>query len=532
LFDFAALLLGESAAAEQAVHDGYHRVADEVRRDNVLGDATEILYRGVARSALTQLAKKQDLDGYQPSTAADADEIAAFRVLSSFSPQQRAAVLLAVRAETGYRLAGLATGVGEARTQDLAFAAEQQFGEAAGKERAGDRFGDAVRRAVAPAPAREPGEIAEEAAKEALAVKGGWRRLLRLASGPAVLTAVLIAAILLIPQCGEPSIKTGVGRTSDIAYGYDTDGKATVAMDTGSGKALVRLPVGVVTRDGRHLYFATPTCNGNTCRTRVQMTDTATQSTSDVVTLDGRLAVLDVDEERRRVYLGDEGNNWGRLLVVDTDTKQFLASVQGPTGVDQPFKPGWIARSADGQTLAAHAWVEGGQQSIVIWIDTGTWQIINAVRLSIRGPEGVTMLQQIVDGHVFVYVGEKPGEDARLYSASQVPNELARGLRVATADSGAKSAIALGPDGLLYLVGEYGAILRVNPSTLEVDPGGFKDPPEGFVTSALGVSSDAKMLYTVRTDGSYVVLDAETGKELLRRPRSEVGSILQVNQGE
>ncbi|MBM2810359.1 MAG: hypothetical protein HW416_1118 [Chloroflexi bacterium] len=532
LYQFAALFLGDAKSAEAAFSDGYRRIAEELGRSNVFGDAREILYRAVTRSCLTRLAKDRALRGYQANSADDQDVAAAFSVVGGFSMQQRAAVLLAACTESDYRLAGVASGVGESRARDLLYAAEQQFSEAVGGAPAGGSFSDAIRRPTLPAPTEHPRDLAMAAVAKAPARDGGIRRFLRLAAGPGLLTIILIGAMVLIPQCGEPSIKTGAGRTSDIAFGYDRSDQGIVVFDTGSGKTLLRMPNGVVSRDGRRLYHTTVSCDTGLCLSRIQMMDVATQSDSDILTLDGRLAALDVDEVTQLVYLGDEGTEWNRLLAVDLGTKRLVGSFQGPPVLDRPFRPRWVALTEDGQALAAVSWIADAPQGVVLWIETGNLQIINPVRLSIGSADGVVMLPRIVHNRAIVYAAGRPGEDARMVAAPLDTNELARGLRTAPVDGGAQNAMALGPDDLLYVVGDAGAIIRVNPSTMERVGGGIKDAPAGLVTTAIGVSTDGAMLYTIRSDGSYVVIDAESGNELLRRQSVDVASILQVNRGE
>jgi len=89
--------------------------------------------------------------------------------------------------------------------------------------------------------------------------------------------------------------------------------------------------------------------------------------------------------------------------------------------------------------------------------------------------------------------------------------------------------LASGPDAdTLYAVVPGGgiAVVRADPIQLLNRLSSEKQ------YRSVATSSDGRLLYVIEEGGTYVVLDAATGQELLRRPNFAAVALLQANAGE
>lgn len=578
VYEYAMLLLGERALAETVAAEAFRRTWEAFRRGDVFGDAEEILFRNVTRDAGRRIARNRDLRGHLPVTTADDRAITAFGIVSNFAPQQRAGVLMAVWAGLGYRVAGIASGLGEGRVADLAFSARQEYRHAqggapdAGREclEVGPRLSaqlDGAERAGGGAEAhlgscavcQETQRVFEEfgamlrgerilapstdmvdAALRASTAGSGPRppiglRLLRLASGPAVLVAVLVAVLLVFQQCEEPSIRTGIGRTSDVIYARD--GEGTVVLDSGSGRELGRVAAGVLTRSGHEVYGTRPRC-GPSGGTAIWVVDTGTLQQTDVGCADGRLAVVGADEGAHRVYLADEAAGWSRLVVFDLASRRLVGAVEEP-GIEEAFRPDRtlvdVGRSALFSYGVLRELREGADAAgVVMRTDLDTLQVVGWAGLGPSRASGVSLLATEPSGRVLVYdVGGGALWQVDLTTEGRLPRrrDLVAGGPGGEAGTGpvVRGALALSPDGTLaYAVLPGGGIAAVDVRRFEP----LRELARERQFAAVGVSSDGRMLYALERDGTYSVLDAGTGESLLRRARGRATEILQINAGE
>lgn len=581
VYGIATLIISDPAVALQITIEAFERTWDAIRRDQLLGDPDETVYRAATRAALRRIVRSRGgLRGLLPSTTADDHQITAFGITSAFPPQQHAAIYLAVWAQLGYRLAGLASGVGESRARDLAFSARQEYLEARGVP-AGD---SALCREAAPLlSARADGETTapnprldahiascrgcsetaasydefttmlqslripaapENLVERALAVPRarpqdrGRRRFLRLLAGPAILTLVLIGGLFIFRGFADPSIGTGVGRTSDLLFALDANG-AMLVLDSGSGRELGRLPSGVLSSNGQRVYSVSHVCRDGGCTSTLRMTDTGTASSSPLGRLDGQLHLLGVDEQRGRLYLTDSDGS--RLTAFDSSLGQVVATMEAPAGLSGPFGPRGAALVPDGPTLFSIATSSG--QAAALTIDLAGMQVVSATRL----PESR-------DGYVAVL--PVPNKD-RLYAYQlsrstvyEVDLAAERVTDSATLDPGSGSAppsaevdgrgtMALAPDGsTLYVVVPSGGI-----AVVRADPVQLLDRIAADKTyRAVAVSTDGTLLYMIGDDGSYTVLQSSAGqgppvratdvREVLNRRNVGALAILQANAGE
>jgi DNA-directed RNA polymerase specialized sigma24 family protein len=593
VYGYAMLLLGEQPEAEEVTRDALRRLWQTLDAGNVFGDAEELLYRHATRAAIQRRNRNHELRGWLPATSADDRQITAFGILDSYNLQQRAAVLLAAWAKVGYRIAGVGTGVGEARCRDLAFSARQEYREERGGPKDAlpscpgiipflsarvdeelsevdqtrveahlaecpscpstaalfEEYSQSLRSLRIPPPETPIDDLANGVMVASPRRRQGFaRRLMGLSATPAALVVVLILGLFIFNQA-EPSIKTGGGRTSDIAYARDPSTGVVVAVDTGKGSAMGRLPAGALTASGGELYSAEARCSGagGSCTTTIRVTDTATLQPSDVARLEGRFAVVAVDEEGHRLFLADEARNGERLEVLDLTNRRSLGSVEGPAGVERPFAPTEARVLPNRQFLVT---LGGGANPAVVETDLGTLQA-RAVPLE-RAAGGKVALAPMVDGSgVYAYTGDavyevwtSPAPAAR--RDPRISNPLI-GRWVELGAPGnltlGEGALAAAADGTVYLVREQG--IGIVPAS---QPTGAVANLQTIATDrqfrSVSVASDGKSLYTIQTSGSYSVLDPANGQELLpeegsggffgrpRRERLGILSFLQVNMGE
>src|SRR2546426_6993233 len=128
LYELAVLLLEQPDIAWRVSEDALRRTWNSIAQDDLFVEPEEMLYRAVVREAARRLSHPGSR-GYQPPTTGDERHIDAMGVAERFVPDQRAAVLLAVRMGTGYRFAATVTGLNEGRVRDLCFAARREHSE-------------------------------------------------------------------------------------------------------------------------------------------------------------------------------------------------------------------------------------------------------------------------------------------------------------------------------------------------------------------------------------------------------------------
>jgi DNA-directed RNA polymerase specialized sigma24 family protein len=571
LYGVAMLILGDPAIAQQVMVRGFERTWDAIRRDQLVADAVETIYWSVTREALRRLVRSRgDLRGLLPATIADDRQVTAFGITSGFQPQQQAAIYLAVWAGLDYRLAGLASGVGEGRVRDLVFSARQEYREVRGS--AADD--SALCREAAPLlSTRADGEMtspnarldehiancptcrqtaanfdeftsmlrairipsaAESPADAALAVlrarPEGRRRwpLLRIVSGPAILVVFLIASLVVFRGFGEPSIGTGVGRTSDLLYARDVN-SAIVILDSGSGRELGRLPNGVLAPNGQRVYSMSTTCQEGGCTSAIRVTDTATMSTNPVGRLDGRLALLGVDEQRGRLYLADSDGS--RLIAFDSSLGQVVQAVDAPEDVRGAFASEGAVFVPGGPTLftLASGAADGSTGAVVT--DLSAMRILGSTSLPGARDEYASLLPDPSRGHLYAH---QLGAGA----LHEVDYRMGRVIASAQLDPGAGDAVAVAEDGgtvarvpdgsALYAVVTSGGIGVVRAEPLQLLNRIAADKQYRSVAT----SSDGRLLYVIEQDGSYAVLQSSDGQQMLRRSNVGAVALLQANAGE
>lgn len=578
VYGFVFLLVGDRPKAEEITLEAFRRTWEGFRRGRVVDDAAETLYRWATRISVNRLGRSKELRGHQPPTTAEDREITAMGIVSGFAPQQRAGVLLAVWGGLAYRVAGIASALGERRVGDVTFAARQEYrharsgrtdrnqtcqeigpllsahldneGQANDRERveahlAGceacqhtermyREFG-AILKAVRIAPPISglgDAAVAVPEAQPSPRVRGA-RELRRLAAGPALLVLVLIAAVVIFRDCGEPSIKTGVGRTSDLIYAQESS--ATLVIDAGSGREIGRLDAGVLTQSGHEVYGTRRRCRGRGDATTIWKADTGTLQAADVGCADGRLAAIAVDEDADRLYLGDEAADWGRLVVFDLKQGTVAGSLSAPPMLADVFRPDRAILATDRRSLFSYGALRDSMSPAVAWFDLPSARAPGWVALD--GAEGgaVSMVASVDGQRVFVY----DLAEGRLHEVDLERSRIGRSTSVGASGPVAsgepasralvRGALAASPDGaVLYAVLPEGGIAVVGVDRLEV--AGRLGSQRRY--KAIAASTDGRMLYGLEGDGTYVVLDESTGEPLLRRARVRGSDFLQVNAGE
>ncbi|MEA2639490.1 MAG: hypothetical protein QOF51_884 [Chloroflexota bacterium] len=574
LYEIAMLLTGDRAVAEAAVTTGFRRLWQLLGEGEVFADAEQLLYRATVRASLGQLNRNKSLRGLLPPTTADDRQITAFGIVGNLTAEQRAAVLVAAWLRRGYATAGSASGVGEARASDLAFASRQEYREARGgppdvdavchaiapllsaradggltapeEEQVADHlitcpvcpttatlydeFATALHGLRIPPPTTDLQEVAlGEIERRPRAASGSaLKRALRLAIGPLVLVGVLIAALILLRGCSEPSIQTGAGRTSDVILGTDPNG-GLVEVDAGSGRILAKLPAGVVSPDGQRDYTAAATCADTGCRTQLRVVDTATLEAEDIGRIDGQLAPIAVTEATKRLLLGDEASGWSRLAVFDLEHHQLAGNVAAPAGYREAYRPGTAALTQGGARLVTLGTGGAGEAGVVL-TDLTALQVAGTIAVPGTAPERVVLLAPPDRPRAYVYDvaqgrltvvdvdGRRVEGTALLAPGSDGDQSLAA----------APGMLALGPDGSVYAVLPSGGIGVVALGDLQA----VRRLGEDQHYRAVAVATDGKLVYGLRADGSYVALDAATGELRLRRASVQVASFGQVIAGE
>ncbi len=172
------------------------------------------------------------------------------------------------------------------------------------------------------------------------------------------------------------------------------------------------------------------------------------------------------------------------------------------------------------------------RSTVVGRVDVPSLQTVGSGRFP---TDDVTFIQliPISGGRVLAYDGSSgrireidPGR-GQLLSATDLPGHQ---LPVNPPSPGARGhTITLSADEqTLYAVVPDGGIIGLDVPRGQV----FRrlTPDKHYL--AIALSSDGTMLYTVELGGAYVVLDATTGTELLRRNGTGLSDLLQVNMGQ
>ncbi|MPZ15644.1 MAG: hypothetical protein GEU73_14685 [Chloroflexi bacterium] len=579
VYGYVMLLVGDRSVSENIANDSFRRTSQALLRGQIMGDAEEVLYRHATREGLRRLARSKELRGQLPPTSADDRQITAFGIIDGFSPQQRAAIFLAAWGQLGYRVAGVATGIGEGRAAELAFAARQEYREARGypsdmtpacqdagpvlsaradgarlagenavddhlvscdlcrgTAAAFDEFGAVVRAIHIPSPTTDvAGAALGEVEAHARRRVAGIGDILRLAVGPGLLVVVLIVGLLVFQQCSEASVQTGLGRTSDLLYVHlrDESGDWIVTLDSGSGRELSRVPGGTLTGNGQRVYSAEASCEGGPCVTTIRLSDTGTTERTDVAQVDGRLEAVAVVEERQDLYLVDAASGWTRLLRFDLEVGRLSGSVSAPTDLLEPYRPGRTALAEDGSVLFGVASSVDDESGRVLATDLRAMEIIGSVPLERAELSSVNVLPRTLNGRAYAY---EPGggrlHEVSIDGAQSVASIDMETVRSTAATGGTTSvvegALAAGAQGLLYAVHPSGGIAVVEADPLRV----VRQVREDRRYTAVVVSSDGEKLYALEEGGTYVVLDEATGMELLRRNQGQIVGFVQVNAGQ
>lgn len=572
LYGVIALLLGQAAVAESLSLDAWRRVWQAYDRGQIFGDEEELLYRWGIRSALNRQSRSSDLRGYQPPTTGDDHWVTVMGIVQRLSPQQRAAVLLTIWGGVQRRTAALATAISEERVAEAAFVARQEYRLAKGapppelpdchemgpllaaqrdgtissadESRVGGHlatcsvcqaaaaayreFDEVLKGIAAPAASVDPVDAALDVPAAGPARPQGLRRVAGLASGPFVLTLVLIAAVLLFRDCGEVSIKAGAGRTSDLIFARD--GAATIVLDAGSGREAGRLGLGVLSADGERLYGTRTGCRGQAGATAIWLGDLGTFQTTDVGCVGERVAALAVDGEEGLLYLTDAQAE--RLMAFDLKAQGLDSRVLRADGLARPFAPETALTTASRSILLTIA--SGGDADTTSLVRTDLRSLTASTRTLSPdlGPGSLALTSSAQGERVWIY--EVDGGRIREVTSNGATRLGRLSENSPRSDSsGARTlrngALALSPDGArLFAVLSEGGIAVVSVERLEVD-GTFA--PESRYT-AVAASTDGRYLFALQTDGTYVVLDAATGAERLRRARVQGREILQVNAGD
>ncbi len=568
IYGLVVLLLGDRAIAEAVVLDAYRSLWDALDRGLILGDQEETLFRAAVQRAVRRLNRSSELRGTLPPTTADDRQITAYGIVQQLIPEHRAAVLAVIWAGLDYRLAGLASGVGRDRARDVVFSARQEYreaygggvadapacraiapalsmladGELEGEERtraeehlascgscpataaAFDAFNQMIRALRVPA---EPAALRARllAIPEQTTRPTGIRRLIGLAAGPALLVIVLAVGLFALQQCAEPTIKTGVGRTSDVIYA--SRGNAVAIIDAGSGRELGRLPLAVVGRSGTEAYGTGPPCGPGGSGTTIRAVDAATLQIRDIGCVDGMVKVLAANDQGGRVFLGDALGSSEQLLVFDVRQSRVIDTITADATLTGVFA-NRVAMAPDGSSLfSTTAIAEPGRARFAVAeTDLNELRIVGVAEIPEPcGPDAV--LLPIGPDEVYAY----QVACGRLHELHPRSGRPARTLDLGenTAPTATQALLAAPPTGdLLYVLMPGNGILIVDRSRfLEVR----RLTPERPLTG-IAASTDGGALYATAQDGSYLVLDAGSGRTMLRRGNVGQVEILQVNAGE
>lgn len=573
LYEFAVLMVEDPDLAIELLRRALDRTWTAVRGRQIYMDIDEATYWNLCREATRRLARSKELRGYQPPTTSSDRHITAVGLLDGFSPEQRAAIFLAARFDTGYQFAGAGAGIGEARARDVIFAARQEYRSA--RERWEPLSADCSRlapllSAKADSQIRDADRAEVDAhvahcsvcartealyqdfsaalkelrlplagidlVEDALTIPAGrpdekpspWRRMLTWFGGPLALIPLFVVGFFVFRQCEPPPVETGVGRTSDIVFARATDGQSILVLESGSGRELSRLPAGLLAPNGHGVYGESARCTAANCQTMIQRTDTATGETSSVANLAGKLRLVAVDGEA--AYLADEDAGWNELVAVSLRDGTRQGAVSAPTGVNEAFGPRrsvvdptrgklfTLARSAESQGL------------VVLTTDLAKREITSSVPLQGAAELGAEMTRSADGNHLFVYSPEGPTVIDLKVGQNQPPTVLKL--------AGVPGSAALPADGTLIAEDPRGEFLYVVLPSAGVAV--LRQTPLELVTElatdrryrAIGVSSDGGSLYTLGFDGAYRVLDAASGAQRANRGQLRAVDIIQVTPGE
>jgi outer membrane protein assembly factor BamB len=360
----------------------------------------------------------------------------------------------------------------------------------------------------------------------------GARRFLGAINSTAALFLLLLGGVIVFRFCGSTPIETGVGRTSDIVYARASDGGAIVALESGTGRKLVQLPSGMLAGNGSLVVGSSHDCGVEGCRTIVVRTHTATGGEAGVGALQGKLELVGVDARGGTAFFADVESAWSRIVIFDLEQGRARGEVDGPPGVQEAFNPEGRALAATSTILftLGRSAVDGSL--VVVETDLERMGVIG--RLPIEGPRElrVGLFPSPRVGQVFVYFPSGPVLQEIEPAAGRVVQTLDLGQGAGAADPfyvpTRGSLVAADPQGHLYVVLPTGGIAVLNPEPLEV----VRQIAIDHRYRSVGASTDGRVVYAVGFDGSYRVLDAVDGRQLVSRPTAEVDDILQVNAGE
>ncbi|HZT05614.1 MAG TPA: zf-HC2 domain-containing protein [Chloroflexota bacterium] len=561
VYAYIYFLLFDEASADSLAVDSFRQLWRGLRRGEILGDAVEQLYRQATRLALRHSRKADGGRRGRQRAEQGRNENEAFRIIAPFAPDQKAAVLLAVWGKLGDRVAGVATGLGHRRVRDLVFAARQEFraarrmdkppsalcermapilsarrdGDISDDERASlnehlpgcascreteaifAEFDSVLSRLPSPAGADAVRERALAATVESPERRGVLRRLARLASAPALLVISLMVLVVIFRDCSAPSIKTGAGRTSDVAFVRSPDG--ILLLDTGSGRDLGRVAAGVVAPDGERVFSVRSGCRGNGAQTTLLRTDVSTLKSTEVGCIDGQLVPVAADDIAGVLYLADTTADPRSLVAVDVQTLKERASMRAPTDISGVFDPSTTILAGDRSALYTVGAVNGAPTATgaVLKIDLTSLEIAGRVTFPSSEPGSIDVIPSD-EGRILAYdrvggrIRELDLKTGQVVRAIDMPGNQ-------TAQQGASSqpsrhTMALSPDGsTLYVAPPTAGILVLDVGIGQVMR--LMNPDRRY--SALAMSTDGTMLYGIEADGAYVVLDAATGKLLIPR---------------
>jgi len=343
--------------------------------------------------------------------------------------------------------------------------------------------------------------------------------------GPAILVVILIATLVFLRGFGEPEITTGAGRTSDLLFARDPS-SAIVILDSGSGRVLGRLPDGVLAKNGQRVYGVSTTCQEEgSCTSTVRVTDTATMASNPVGRLDGRLALLGVDEARGRLYLTDSEGT--RLLFFDSSLGQTVQTIDQPESFVAAFAPRGAVLSADGSTLFTLGGSSDGEAAAVV-TDLLTGRVQRPIPLPGSPDEFAGQLQ--ASGRLYAY---RLSEGA----VFEIDPVIAQVLGSVQLDAGGGSPPSGSETGLLVATSQGSLIYAIVSSggiaSLRTDQFQLVNrlaPDRRF--RSISVSSDGSLLYTIEIDGGYSVFQASSGQQMLHRSNVNASALLQANAGE
>jgi outer membrane protein assembly factor BamB len=338
----------------------------------------------------------------------------------------------------------------------------------------------------------------------------------------------IIVVAVAFRDCGDPTIKTGAGRTSDVAVARAN--ASLVVLDTGTGREIGRVPVGVLTPNGERVYSTHAGCRGNAESTTLSRSEIATLKTEELGCIAGQVSAAAVDEAVNVVYVSDTAGQ--RLSGVDLQGLAVRSSVNAPP--DQPalFDPRWLVE--DGASILAVGQVADGAASQSVIVRRVALPALDLSAGARFPAEDLTMIRLVPtsDGRVLAY-------DASTGRLREL--DVARGQLLSATDLPGHQGVAEGRGS----VAAHPIVLSSDERTLfaAVPEGGIVvlDIPGGQVIRrmnlehhylSIALGSGDGMIYAVESGNVYVVLDAASGKELIRRPNLPLSDILEVSRGQ